>query len=203
MIMIRELFFLRLFAVVAVASMALYSLNFRLTVSQHGFGVEPFQPNVGNPSQTVDMDPRPLRESLSQAAVGNDTIKAFQPGSRSPLPVRGNSSHPHLSGLRNSSHPHLSGLRVAFVGDSLTRYMYLSLAAYLRFGRWVGVDDKPNILEEKQFGDWNYFYNYTNNLFRPYEQCDCHRPRGKTSRSVENRYFHDPVGNNSIYFFQK
>jgi hypothetical protein len=102
MIMIRELFFLRLvFAVVAVASMALYSLNFGLTVSQHGFGVEPFQPNIGNPSQTVDVDPRPpLRESLSHAAVGNDTFKAFQTGSRSQLPVRGNTSHPHLSGLR-------------------------------------------------------------------------------------------------------
>jgi hypothetical protein len=151
-------------------------------------------PAVDAPASVVNMvDPRPLRESLSQAAVGNNTFKDFKPGSESPLPVRGNSSHPHLSDLR-----------VAFVGDSLSRYMFLSLAAYLRYGRWVDENERPNILEEHQFGDWNYFYNYTNNFLRPYDQCDCYRPpRGKASRGIENRYFNDPVGNNSIYFFQK
>jgi hypothetical protein len=173
MIMSREQQLISLFTVLAVASLVFYALIFQRTVSQHRFVVEPFQPNVGIASQAVDVD---------------------RPGSSSTLPVRGRG---------NSTHPHLSGLRVAFLGDSLTRYMYMSLAAYLRSGRWVDDEDEPNIVEEKQFGDWNYYFNYTNNLFRPYEQCDCYRPPDQSWRSIENRYFNDPVGNNSIYFIQK
>jgi hypothetical protein len=109
------------------------------------------------------------------------------------------------STLGNSSLPHISGLRVAFVGDSLTRYMYLSLAAYLRRGRWVDDTDVPNILEEKRFGDWNLFYNYTNNYFQPHEQCDCFRmqERMMSARAIENRYFKDPVRDNALYFINK
>jgi hypothetical protein len=149
-------------------------------------------------SQTSDLrvvehdtrDPS-LLKSPSQAAVLDDPRATHYP--------------PGVSTRGNSSLPHISGLRVAFVGDSLTRYMYLSLAAYLRRGRWVGEKDVPNILEGKQFPAWNPFYNYTNNYLQPYEQCDCFRLQGKAhfEMAIENRYFADPVGDNALYFFQK
>jgi hypothetical protein len=125
----------------------------------------------------------------TQAAVLDDPRAAHYP--------------PGISTRGNNSLPNISGLQVAFVGDSLTRYMYLSLAAYLRRGRWVDEKDVPNILEEKQFVGWNHFYNYTNNYFRPYEQCDCFRPEKEARKTIENRYFVDPVRDNALYFFQK
>jgi hypothetical protein len=149
-------------------------------------------PQTGDLRVVVDDTIGPsLRESTSdsQAAVLDDPRAAHYP--------------PGISARGNSSLPHISGLRVAFVGDSLTRYMYLSLAAYLRQGRWVDEKDVPNILEEKQFGGWSEFYNYTNNYFQPYEQCDCFRPEGRVRKTIENRYFIDPVRDNALYFFQK
>jgi hypothetical protein len=140
----------------------------------------------------VDTIDPSLRESLPQAAVVvDDPRTAHYP--------------PGISTHGNSSLPHISGLRVAFVGDSVTRYMYLSLAAYLRRGRWVGEKDVPNILEGIQFPEWNPFYNYTNSFFRPYEQCDCFRLGGKkgADTAIENRYFADPERDNVLYFFQK
>jgi hypothetical protein len=140
--------------------------------------------------KTVDPS-LPKRPSDSRTAVLDDPRAALYP--------------PGISTHGNSSLPHISGLRVAFVGDSLTRYMYLSLAAYLRRGRWVGERDVPNIIIGKQFPTWNPFYNYTNNYFRPYEQCDCFRLEGKEyfEAAIENRYFTDPARDNALYFFQK
>jgi hypothetical protein len=136
--------------------------------------------------ETVDPS---LLKNPSQAAILDDPRAAHYP--------------PGISTRGNSSLPHISGLRVALVGDSLTRYMYLSLAAYLRRGRWVDEKDVPNILEEKQFVGWNQFYNYTNNYFQPNEQCDCYRPEKAVRKTIENRYFVDPVRDNALYFFQK
>jgi hypothetical protein len=134
------------------------------------------------------VDPRPVENSSSQAAVLDDPHAALYP--------------PGISTRGKSSLPEISGLRVAFVGDSLTRYQYLSLAAYLRQGRWIDDKDVPNLVEERQFDGWNSFYNYTNNYFQPYEQCDCQR--GKYVRKgIENRYFIDPERDNALYFFQK
>jgi hypothetical protein len=213
---------------IAVTLMLSNAAKFQFIDSKElGFGEVSVKPNNtdghGHDFQVVNMDPS-QRDSPSQAAPGNST--------------RGNSSLPHISGLRlvvdtidpsllkrpskavalddpraayyppgistrgNSSLPHISGLRIAFVGDSLTRYMYLSLAAYLRRGRWVDETDVPNILEGKQFDAWNPFYNYTNNYFQPYEQCDCFRLEESDS-AIENRYFADPVRDNVLYFFQK
>jgi hypothetical protein len=101
-----------------------------------------------------------------------------------------------------SSRPHVSGLRVAFIGDSLTRYMYLSLATYLAQGRWTTKQDVPNILEEIQFRGWPTFYNYTKNYFQPYEQCDCFRA-SLTLKTIENRYLYDPVKDNALYYIEK
>eukprot|EP00557_Chaetoceros_sp_GSL56_P010436 CAMPEP_0176481224 /NCGR_PEP_ID=MMETSP0200_2-20121128/2704_1 /TAXON_ID=947934 /ORGANISM="Chaetoceros sp., Strain GSL56" /LENGTH=248 /DNA_ID=CAMNT_0017877411 /DNA_START=699 /DNA_END=1445 /DNA_ORIENTATION=+ len=57
---------------------------------------------------------------------------------------------------------------------------------------------------EKQHSTWCNFYNFTTSKLAPYEQCDCFRPEGhKMPLMMENRYFHDPLRNNSLSFFQK
>ncbi|KAL7558409.1 hypothetical protein ACA910_003272 [Epithemia clementina (nom. ined.)] len=56
-----------------------------------------------------------------------------------------------------------TNLRIAFMGDSTSRYMYLSLVYYLRRrGTWLQNDDVPNPLWEKQFFSWFQFYWFTN-----------------------------------------
>jgi hypothetical protein len=183
--------------VVAIAIIVMLSnaAEFQFTgLKQLGFGDVSMKPHnsdgYGHDSQALDtIDPSLLREIPSKAAVVvDDPFAAYYP--------------PGISTVGNRSLPHISGLRVAFVGDSLTRYTLLSLAAYLRHGRWITKKDVPNILEEKQFSGWNVFYSYTKNYFRPYEQCDCLRP-AVTVKTIENRYFADPVLDNVIYYFQK
>jgi hypothetical protein len=145
-------------------------------------------PYINRLRVAVDTTDPTVRGRPAQAAVLGDPFVAFYP--------------PGISTEGNSSLPHVSGLRVAFVGDSLTRYMYLSLATYLRRGRWITKKDVPNILEERQFHDWNLFYNYTMNSLQPNEQCDCFRPR-RIPDTIENRYFADPVQDNVLYYIQK
>lgn len=97
-------------------------------------------------------------------------------------------------------------LRLAFIGDSITRYMYLSLAHYLRWGFWETNETIPSIVVEKQYGSWNAYYNHSKQKLSPYEECDCWRNTTKTtnySRVYENRYYWDPHLNNSLMYIQK
>lgn len=89
-------------------------------------------------------------------------------------------------------------LHILFVGDSVTRYQYISLAYFLKFGTWINtkhpipmiannasLDDmyqQPSAKEHvphmgliwKNFwdskGDWS---NYSNTMLNPFEKCDC------------------------------
>jgi hypothetical protein len=95
-------------------------------------------------------------------------------------------------------------IHIAFAGDSLTRYQYLSLAHFFKYGQWIDPDEVPNMTIEKQHSTWHNFYNFTKGKLAPYEECDCFRPQGhKMALMMENRYFFDPSRNNSISFFQK
>lgn len=97
-----------------------------------------------------------------------------------------------------------TNLHIAFAGDSLTRYQYLSLAHFLKYGAWIDPDEIPNMTQEKQHNTWHEFYKFTKSKLHPYEECDCFRPEGhKMALMMENRYFFDPVRNNSISYFQK
>jgi hypothetical protein len=184
--------------IVAIVFMLRNGVKFQFIGSkQLGFGDESVKPNKdghGPDFQALDIDPS-LRGSPSQAAVFDDPFAAYYPAG---ISTRGNSSLPQISGLR-----------LAFIGDSLTRrYMYLSLAVYLRRGRWIDEEkDVPNILEGNHVGTWNEYFKYTNKFFQPYEQCNCFRGEGggkKIARkALENRYFVDPVRDNVLYFFQK
>jgi hypothetical protein len=172
------------------------------------FGDERVKPNIdvhGPDFQAVDTIDPAVRGSSSQASDISDPLPAVQgiPSQTSDTSDPFAAYYPRgISTEGNGSLPHVNGLRVAFIGDSLTSYMYLSLATYLRRGRWLTIQDVPDILEERQFNNWNYFYNYTKNSLQPNEQCDCFRPE-QNAYTIENRYFTDPVQDNVLYYIKK
>ena len=95
-------------------------------------------------------------------------------------------------------------LHIALAGDSITRYQYISLVYFLKFGKWIDPDDVPNMVREKHHDSWSNFYEFTKDKLHPFEQCDCFRPEGhKMAMMNENRYFKDPIRNNSVSYFQK
>ena len=97
-----------------------------------------------------------------------------------------------------------TNLHLIFAGDSLSRYQYLSLSHFLKYGKFVDPDAVPNMMKEKDFGTWLDFFRETNKILQPEEQCDCFRPEGhKMSLMMENRYFMDKKLNNSVSFVQK
>lgn len=101
--------------------------------------------------------------------------------------------------------PRPRNLRLIFIGDSVTRYQYLSLAYFLRYGRWFDPDIQLNDLVNSHsfhhpfhpFEDWNEFFLQTNRILYPLETCDCTRDQHV---SVERRYFKDTALNNILVY---
>ena len=124
-------------------------------------------------------------------------------------------------------------LHILFVGDSVTRYQYVSLAYFLKFGTWINTKhpipiannqsldemyQQPTAKEHvphmgliwKNFwnskGDWS---NYSNVMLSPFEKCDCMESNVKQWQrrfgvdEVENRYFRDNSRNNSLLYMKK
>jgi hypothetical protein len=110
--------------------------------------------------------------------------------------------------------PRPRNLRLAFLGDSVTRYQYLSLAYFLRWGRWFDPDTiKNHLVDAHSFRhpyhpdqDWNEFFLQSNRLLYPAESCDCQRSSSSSSEhqhawwATERRYFYDPVHNNTLTY---
>jgi hypothetical protein len=108
-------------------------------------------------------------------------------------------------------------LRIAFVGDSITRYQYLSLVYFLRWGSWFRPSQRPNLVRTSKNESWFQYFRRTNSYFAPFEQCDCFRPLGPWNSvhfhelhelgsaipiSTENRHYWDPRRNNSVVYIQ-
>lgn len=104
----------------------------------------------------------------------------------------------------------LRDIQMVLIGDSVMRYQYLSLAFRLKYGFWF--DETMwyyNLVNERSFDDpyhnhtWGEFLFHTHQILQPHEvTCDCHRkPVAAMLQVVENRYYHDPVRNNSLEFF--
>lgn len=65
----------------------------------------------------------------------------------------------------------LEGTHLLFMGDSITRYLYLSIAHVVSRGHWparFSHKDLPNypksIITEKDFGSWEKFYDVSNSI---------------------------------------
>lgn len=83
----------------------------------------------------------------------------------------------------------LSGKHIAFIGDSVTRYEYLSLVHFLskkvymeRYGR--GASSEPSLVDQRDFNGWeDFFVNGSARIAAAVdaeaeEMCDCHRTAG-------------------------
>jgi hypothetical protein len=107
---------------------------------------------------------------------------------------------------------------IVFIGDSLTRFQYFSLAYFLRHGSWIDHNSKPHFMQPTDFlgkgemkVDWQPWYHASTEALSPYKNCDCYREAGAGSKNAkknwdlvfENRYFHDPIRNNTVTYFQK
>jgi len=110
--------------------------------------------------------------------------------------------------------PRPRNLHLAFIGDSVTRYQYISLAYFIKTGTWLQepnatVDDpSTNLLyggmSTKVVSSWNQFLEYSNSVLQPEEQCDCHRHRKGSYHDInENRYLVEPTRNNSVSYIAK
>ena len=98
-----------------------------------------------------------------------------------------------------------SGLRLVFMGDSITRYQYVSLVYFLRYGHWFNESKfDPHLVAEGTYGSYRNFYIQSTALLAPYERCDCFRPPmnfiKKLHIATENRYFWEPTRDNAVAF---
>ena len=96
----------------------------------------------------------------------------------------------------------LRNRRIAFVGDSVTRYQYLNLAHFIAHGHWRS--GLPALEDETQWDSWAGFFNGSSARLTTetsQESCDCFRP-GTPLLALENRVFTDRDLNLSIAFFQ-
>jgi hypothetical protein len=81
------------------------------------------------------------------------------------------------------------------------RYQYLSLAYFLRWGRWFDRYYQNHLVDAHSFRhpyhpdqDWNEFFLQSNHLLYPAESCDCQRSSSsqqdhKHVWAIERRYF--------------
>lgn len=100
----------------------------------------------------------------------------------------------------------LKNNNIVFLGDSLTRYTYLSLAYLIandkklpNFAFSTNNSYPPNIAWEKDFKTWERFHIHSNYMLNnisthSYELCDCYR-YDLFTESTENRYFRTYVDN--------
>jgi hypothetical protein len=95
---------------------------------------------------------------------------------------------------------HLQNKRVVFIGDSISRYQYLSLVYSLSTGHFLNMSLMPNPVVEKSWASWHEFYAHTTEMLAPFEYCDCFRDTYRPWKQNENRYYFDNVHNISIVY---
>eukprot|EP00981_Chlorochromonas_danica_P005016 scaffold1001_cov188-Ochromonas_danica.AAC.5 len=98
--------------------------------------------------------------------------------------------HPLRKGIDLKWLRFLRNKRISFVGDSLTRYQYLSLAWFLSSGQWLEDPGLPSMIREKEFGSWDGFLRSTNKRMGCHEIVDAYRNDATKRSCRENRYFY-------------
>ena len=89
------------------------------------------------------------------------------------------------------AHCAMPGEHIVFMGDSLTRYQWLALAASFHQHVELSSSEFPNLVKEREWRHWMPFYNGSTERLMPNTRCDCHRSfaRPVGSKTIENRYF--------------
>lgn len=100
----------------------------------------------------------------------------------------------------------LHNQNILFVGDSLMRYQYLSLAHLLHDGQFPTSSSGEAMVNAgtNRYTGWNDFYNKTNKLLLPNEFCDCHRVESlqANTEAYEVRYYRDDLRNITLTYVQ-
>ncbi|KAJ1469795.1 hypothetical protein T484DRAFT_1918684 [Baffinella frigidus] len=103
----------------------------------------------------------------------------------------------------------LRNQHLLFVGDSVTRYQYMSLASLLHRAPPEGSGNTPSnvCMPGLAWGSWKEFHIESSKSFEGRELCDCFRPEGAWDpslerRTEENRFLFIPEANASVSFLQ-
>lgn len=99
------------------------------------------------------------------------------------------------------------GRHVLVIGDSVSRFQYLSLAQFIAHESWTPFHGKGEPMSEVErvqtrkasWGSWPKFMAGTHRRLLGMEICDCSRDPDKPFL-IENRYFFDPRANIRITF---
>ena len=84
----------------------------------------------------------------------------------------------------------LDGEHLLFIGDSVTRFQYLSLAYFLETGRWGTT---PSMTWRSGWGTWSEYIRGTNAVLGGREICDCYRQEKSGAEQIrENRFYAAP-----------
>jgi hypothetical protein len=98
----------------------------------------------------------------------------------------------------------LKGSHIVYMGDSISRYMYASLAHLFAVGNWSApfsrqfhANARPSILCEKDWLSWDVFFQHSNHVLSSdqsssQELCDCYRGPTidhKETMHLDNRNF--------------
>eukprot|EP00978_Attheya_sp_CCMP212_P026574 scaffold87617_cov61-Attheya_sp.AAC.10 len=117
------------------------------------------------------------------------------------------SSSPPLVENVSTAPPLVENVSIVFLGDSISRFAYISLAYFLHTGEWlhpsISHDDaRASPHDGKSYkvlttgvikNPWTVFQNMTNELIQD-EICDC--------GSFDARYYQDDRNNRVIFFFR-
>ena len=120
------------------------------------------------------------------------------------IPLLLNSSGHHLRQTPSTTPQYVQNLHIAFIGDSVVRYLYNTFAVFLHTGSWP--DPPPSAATTVAFNGghehWNALFGFVKEHLAPYEQCDCYRKPhyGQPSETYENHYYFDPTRNLSLTF---
>jgi hypothetical protein len=118
----------------------------------------------------------------------------------------------------DDSDPRPRNLRLVIMGDSMSRYQYISLAHFLKTGQWITENttfattsaeafwkadpkndqntETPLYCKKPGVESRQQFYRNSNAMLRPNEDCDCRR-------YSENRYFVDANRGNYLTYITK
>ena len=102
----------------------------------------------------------------------------------------------------------LRNLHLAFLGDSINRYMYTSLLYYLHNGEYLTNTPKPNLLEGG-FSTRVEFQAFAQAMMNYTDVCDCFTPEGpfipwgRMHRIWANAYYLQEETNNYVTYIAK
>ena len=96
----------------------------------------------------------------------------------------------------------LSNQSLYFVGDSITRYQYMSLIYYMSNGVWPedygSLYNTPNPLIETEWADWNTYFNASQTMFNGKEICHGYRIPNNTNSHHERRHYIDSFNQHDV-----